>query len=372
MQVGFPLGVSKQSLFATAIESLLDDTAFFKRVEWASFLGISESAISQWVNDRTVPRADLLRMVLDLLRTRGGQVAAKPLADFDSLCSRPAKEISPLGSRMNPTVGDYIKKVSLVRFARELQELSNDDQQEVLIEGGWAVQAEDKDNAKKSTQVSPAAALHADLLGKNVLVLGVDRGLGSAIVRNLAQLRARVEFTCLGKANVDESLVRDTGALHVSLSGAIGAEPRAAILDHGLWDVLVSIWPAPTLSWKKEGGALLNLMDAHLSSTLEAVRRVNDHGKVIFLMPASGHQMLAAGFAMRGLKDVLAVELQKRGIAVGTIQTGLPHGDSLLRETFANDTVSDFSASLRDENPNDIADLVALVAIRQATLASIP
>ncbi len=56
-----------KSIFAVALKALLDETNLFDRREWAQFLNVSESAISQWVGDKTIPRADLLYMIIDVL-----------------------------------------------------------------------------------------------------------------------------------------------------------------------------------------------------------------------------------------------------------------------------------------------------------------
>jgi transcriptional regulator with XRE-family HTH domain len=124
------------SPFARAIRRLLDDTDYFTRSEWARFLGVSTSALSQWANDKTVPRADLLRIILDVLRSSAG-VPPEPLADFDQIARRPAHEVSPLGSRMLPTISDYLGRSTFLRLGNELRGLTAKQQQRVLAEGSW-------------------------------------------------------------------------------------------------------------------------------------------------------------------------------------------------------------------------------------------
>ena len=97
-----------RSPFAAALAGLLDDTACFTRAEWARFLGVSTSDLSQWVNDETVPRADLLRMMVDVLQS-SADVPEEPLAAFEQMAARPAREVSPLGGRMTPTVAEYLR-----------------------------------------------------------------------------------------------------------------------------------------------------------------------------------------------------------------------------------------------------------------------
>ena len=105
----------------------------------ANGLGFSELDVRslQWVNDRTVPRADLLRIIVDLLRTRGGEKAATILAAFDEMAQMPATDISPLGSRMSPTVHQYLSASSFIGVGRALRGLWIEQQQRVLTDGSW-------------------------------------------------------------------------------------------------------------------------------------------------------------------------------------------------------------------------------------------
>jgi len=111
----------KLSPFALALTRLLDETSYFEsRSEWARFLGVTTSALSQWVHDRTVPRADLLRMILDALRSSTG-VPKDVLDAFDDVAARPARDVSPLGERMAPTVREYLASGTLAGFGRALR-----------------------------------------------------------------------------------------------------------------------------------------------------------------------------------------------------------------------------------------------------------
>ncbi len=108
------------SLFAQALTCLLDESKFFEnREQWAEFLGITPAAVSQWVNDKTVPRANLLRMVVRVLRSRGGGAAQSALAKFDEMARLPSQAVSPLGERMQPTIQAYLQNSTFVERARE-------------------------------------------------------------------------------------------------------------------------------------------------------------------------------------------------------------------------------------------------------------
>lgn len=122
------------SPFAQTMRALLDDTGFFSRKEWADFLSVTPPALTQWVRDQTIPRADLLSMVVDLLRLRGGEAAREPLSAFDRLRSEPAPSISPHGARFGASLDEYLRS-SVLDFARSLRGMTAE-QQAVLIKSG--------------------------------------------------------------------------------------------------------------------------------------------------------------------------------------------------------------------------------------------
>ncbi|HEV7277073.1 MAG TPA: hypothetical protein VGN80_12370 [Devosiaceae bacterium] len=101
---------------------LLDGTGFYTRAQWGQFLGVSEPALSQWVNDRTVPRADLLRMVIDVLRTRGGAAAMEALASLEEIMDEPSEKISPIGSRFAPDLRSYLRVRSFSDIGRAIKD----------------------------------------------------------------------------------------------------------------------------------------------------------------------------------------------------------------------------------------------------------
>jgi hypothetical protein len=136
-------GSSKRSQFAQTLVELLDDTGFYTREEWAGFLCISPSVISQWVNDKMLPRADMLAMVLDLLRLRGGEKAKEALKRFDHIAVLPAAEVSPLGARMMPNVASYVEANSFATLGSQLRDLSRVHQRAVLREGSWMAASDD-------------------------------------------------------------------------------------------------------------------------------------------------------------------------------------------------------------------------------------
>ena len=112
----------RASTFARVLQQLLDETEFYTRANWSQFLGISEPALSQWVNDRTVPRADLLRMAIDLLETRGGVGAGEALMALEAIMDKPSEKISPIGVRFAPNLRSYLRVRSLAEIGRSMRD----------------------------------------------------------------------------------------------------------------------------------------------------------------------------------------------------------------------------------------------------------
>ena len=120
------------SKFAAVLRVLLDDTDIFTRDEWADALGVTTPALSQWVNDHTLPRASTLRSLLDIVRRYKGP-SHPTLRAFDELSEHPAEDISPHGDRMRPTLGHYVVRPVLEGFQRVLKFTLQPAQQEQVL-----------------------------------------------------------------------------------------------------------------------------------------------------------------------------------------------------------------------------------------------
>src|SRR6516165_1399818 len=94
----------QRSPFAAALVRLIDDTELMTRQQWAELLDVSPAAISQWVNDKTIPRPEVLRMIIDALE-EDPDLAARVLGEFKEISRRPSAEVSPNGDRMSPSIG---------------------------------------------------------------------------------------------------------------------------------------------------------------------------------------------------------------------------------------------------------------------------
>lgn len=133
------MGVAK-SRFATVLSALLDRTDLFTRSEWSEFLKVTPAAISQWVNDKTVPSPELLRMIIGVLRESDG-VPQELLLEFDHLARRPSKEISPHGDRLDRTLGDYLLRPLLKGFFGVYEPLPAELKEKVLQEASQMCRA---------------------------------------------------------------------------------------------------------------------------------------------------------------------------------------------------------------------------------------
>jgi transcriptional regulator with XRE-family HTH domain len=120
-----------RSPFARILSRMLQESRLYTLVEWGDILGVRQSAISQWLHDKTLPRPEPLRMIQRVLEEHT-DVPVDILADFEELINQPATDISPHGSKMGPTLGHYLIKPDWEAFERCVRPLSPKDQEEVL------------------------------------------------------------------------------------------------------------------------------------------------------------------------------------------------------------------------------------------------
>jgi len=122
---------STRSLFATSLGDLIDQTGIFSRSEWSTTLGVTSAAISQWINDKTVPRPRALRSLIDVVRRYRGP-DNQHLTAFLAIADEPAGKVSPHGARLGPSVGRYLVSPVLDGFLGQLDVLSYSIQEAVL------------------------------------------------------------------------------------------------------------------------------------------------------------------------------------------------------------------------------------------------
>jgi transcriptional regulator with XRE-family HTH domain len=123
----------KYSEFAGALRRLLYDTKLYSIKEWCELLGITPSAISQWLHDETMPRPELLRMIVGEAKRSSG-VPPEVLEEFELMASKPANQVLPLGRRMEGSINSYLVSPLLSGFMRDLQRLRPTEQEKVLLQ----------------------------------------------------------------------------------------------------------------------------------------------------------------------------------------------------------------------------------------------
>lgn len=119
--------------FASALKGLLDDTGLFERREWAKVLGVKVAAIEDWLAERSIPRSSQLNMLVTVLEHSSG-IPPEPLHVFAQMAALRATLVSPFGSRMLPTVGEYMKRPIFSELSSRLAKLSAEEQGRLLEE----------------------------------------------------------------------------------------------------------------------------------------------------------------------------------------------------------------------------------------------
>jgi hypothetical protein len=121
-----------RSRFASLLRRLLDESGIFNRSEWASYLRISEPAISQWLNDHTLPKAEHLRKIIWTCRNKD-HVPTCLIDEYEELLEIPSTEISPHSNRIGETLGDYVISPLVQTFLMDLKRLKPVDQEKLLL-----------------------------------------------------------------------------------------------------------------------------------------------------------------------------------------------------------------------------------------------
>lgn len=170
------MNTSKLSAFAQILNRLIDQTGVFTRSGWATFLNVSEAAISQWLHDKTLPRPETLRMIRGALYDTDG-VPHETLEEFERLLQHPAEDVTPHAERMGRSVGDYLIRPLREAFLRCLSTLPPA-QQEIVLQNATAacrnVPAAPRDlkalAGNEVIDIQEARALHTEFDWNSVLI----------------------------------------------------------------------------------------------------------------------------------------------------------------------------------------------------------
>jgi transcriptional regulator with XRE-family HTH domain len=96
------------------------------RSEWATFLGVTSQALSQWVNGKSAPRADTLAAILRRLDENGSQNVRHAVLAFESIADGPSDDVAPT-LRGVSSLREYILPPEMLRFQETLNLLSAKD-----------------------------------------------------------------------------------------------------------------------------------------------------------------------------------------------------------------------------------------------------
>src|ERR1043166_9186395 len=132
---------ANRSKLATILVKMIDETKILRRDEWASILCVTPSAISQWLNDKALPRAEVMRSILSLLKEHD-RIKPELLEEFNSLILIAAREVSPLFRSRIRTLFEYLLAPQLERFLRDLDSLHPESQERVLLRASQMCAAE--------------------------------------------------------------------------------------------------------------------------------------------------------------------------------------------------------------------------------------
>ncbi len=126
--------IAPLSEFARVLLKIIDEAHLFKRREWASILSVSGAAISQWVNDRTFPRPEVLRLLVSVVRRHSNRISPATLSSFEVMMSKSALEVSPA---FHQTIGDsvasYTLQPLLKQFLRDLKRIAPRKQEDLIL-----------------------------------------------------------------------------------------------------------------------------------------------------------------------------------------------------------------------------------------------
>ena len=189
-------------------------------------------------------------------------------------------------------------------------------------------------------------SLNLDLAGKRALVTGGSRGVGAATVQLLARAGADVGISYRSRAADARRVVEEARAMGVrswaepgDLSGRTDADSLFRRVDDefGGLDIFVGnagIWPVADVPvsemdddrWHRT--IAVNL-DSIFFTTREAIRRMNDDGRIVLVSSTAGQRgeayhsdYAASKGAIHSLVKGLCTEVGGRGITVNAVAPG--------------------------------------------------
>ena len=169
--------------------------------------------------------------------------------------------------------------------------------------------------------------------GRNALVTGGTRGIGRAIVSELARLGAQVTLVARSQADVDAA-VRELGGGVTGVAGDVtSAADRARIVAHvrerGPLHVLVH----------NAGGNIRNKLVDYDDATIERMIALNLTAPVLLSRDLHPQLRAAAGASVIHVSSVAGLVALPTGVAYGAAKAGLAQAARTLALEWARDGI---------------------------------
>lgn len=155
-----------QNKFARALQQAIDESSS-TRSEWASILGVTEPAISQWAHGDTIPRAEVLRSLWTTL-LEDTRVSTDTLEVLAEVMRSPASKVSPRGERIGPSFRHYMVSPIRQGFLENLETLAPHDQEQVLLEASERTRQLRREGRQAPSASQERSALFGDLVDQEL------------------------------------------------------------------------------------------------------------------------------------------------------------------------------------------------------------
>ncbi len=222
--------------------------------------------------------------------------------------------------------------------------------------------------------------MSAVLHGRTALVTGASRGIGRAIALRLGGMGARVAVNYRGNERAAAEVVEQLDGAVAVQADVLDTAGVRALFDRaedalGGLDIVVLNAAAPryvpTLDASDDDveEGFVRITRAGIVALQEAGRRTRDGGRIIVISSGAARspQPTAALYgaskvALDYVGSVLAKELGPRGVTVNSVAPGLTDTEGMILPREQADALVAATPLGRLGRPEDVADVVALVA----------
>ncbi|MDD2657265.1 MAG: helix-turn-helix transcriptional regulator [Candidatus Pacebacteria bacterium] len=111
---------SKVSLLAQTLRELIKASGINQK-DWAKILSVSPAAISQWLNDKTLPRPMHIWTMVSIVSGRKDTTSA--IEHFYEMVEVPAKQVTPHYNKIKKSIGHYIAHYHFLWVHQEIRKI---------------------------------------------------------------------------------------------------------------------------------------------------------------------------------------------------------------------------------------------------------